>query len=195
MKKQFIISCLLLFSLVSTVQAQEPFLGEIRMFAGNFAPSGWAFCDGQLLPINQNQALFSLLGTTYGGDGRTTFALPDLRSRFAMHAGNGPGLTPRPQGQKSGTEQHTLTINNMPSHNHGVAIPSAAEGDTANPNDPNNSNFIAGDGVNGFKDASDGNLANFNTGNTGSSQPVDHIPPFITVRYIIALQGLFPSQN
>lgn len=96
----------------------EPFLGQITMFAGNFAPRSWAFCNGQLLSIAQNQALFSILGTTYGGDGRTTFALPDLRGRAAMHAGTGPGLSTRKLGQRFGTETNTMTINTMPQHNH-----------------------------------------------------------------------------
>jgi microcystin-dependent protein len=110
----------LAFSCQSALASADPFIGEIRVFAGNFAPRGWAKCEGQLLPINQNQALFSLLGTMYGGDGRTTFGLPDLRGRVAMHAGNGPGLTPRPQGaqHRGGSEQVTLTTSEMPSHGH-----------------------------------------------------------------------------
>ncbi|MBD3756388.1 MAG: phage tail protein, partial [Gammaproteobacteria bacterium] len=96
----------------------EPFVGEIRMFAGNFAPRGWAFCDGQLLAVSQNDALFSLLGTIYGGDGRTTFGLPDMRGRIPVHQGSGPGLSPRRLGSKSGAETETLTVNQMPSHTH-----------------------------------------------------------------------------
>ncbi|WP_191861093.1 phage tail protein [Hanstruepera ponticola] len=191
MKKQIIILCLLLLSVIGNLQAQEPFIGEIRMFAGNFAPRGWAFCDGQLLPISQNQALFSILGTTYGGDGRTTFGLPELRGRFAMHAGNGPGLTPRPQGQRSGSENHTLTSNNLPPHSHVVAIPSAQVGDTDIPN----GNILSGNSINGFKANSDGTLATFNTGSSGNNAAVNHVPPFTTVRYIICLQGVFPSRN
>jgi microcystin-dependent protein len=191
MKKQIIILGLILFSSISTIQAQDGFIGEIRMFAGNFAPRDWAFCDGQLLAISQNTALYSLVGTIYGGDGRVTFGLPDLRGRLAMHAGNGPGLTPWPQGLKSGTESHTLTINNLPSHNHGVGIPSAAEGDRDYPI----GNYLAGNGINGFKNASDGNLANFNTVNTGNNQSVNHMPPYTTVRYIICLFGTYPSRN
>ncbi|WP_340819596.1 tail fiber protein [Methanolobus sp. WCC4] len=99
-------------------QSTDPLLGEITLFAGNFAPRGWAFCNGQLLPINQNQALFSILGTTYGGDGRTTFALPDLRGRAPVHAGNGPGLSPVVLGQKGGAETVALNVNQMPSHTH-----------------------------------------------------------------------------
>ncbi|MEQ9567295.1 MAG: tail fiber protein, partial [Pseudomonadales bacterium] len=97
----------------------EPFVGEIRMFAGNFAPRGWAYCDGQLLAVSQNDALFSLLGTIYGGDGRTTFGLPDMRGRIPLHAGTGPGLSPRRLGSKSGSEKETLTVNQLASHSHG----------------------------------------------------------------------------
>ena len=110
----------------------EPFVGEIRMFAGNFAPQGWAFCDGQLLSVNQNDALFSLLGTIYGGDGRTTFGLPDLRGRLPMHAGTGPGLSPQRMGSMGGQENVTLTVNEMPAHSHSANAQSV----TANSNDP-----------------------------------------------------------
>jgi len=101
----------------------DPFIGEIIMFAGNFAPRGWAFCDGQLLPISQNSALFSILGTTYGGDGRTTFALPDLRGRVPIHAGSGPGLSYRNLGAKEGQEEMSLTVSQIPSHTHSNSIP------------------------------------------------------------------------
>ncbi len=100
----------------------DPFIGEIIMFGGNFAPRSWALCDGQLLPINQHSALFSILGTIYGGDGRTTFALPDLRGRAAIHAGHGPGLSDRRLGSRSGTETTTIQIHNLPVHSHTVII-------------------------------------------------------------------------
>ena len=103
-------------------RSQEPFLAQISLFGGNFAPRGWAFCDGQLLPIAQYSAVFALLGTTYGGDGRTTFALPDMRGRALLHAGGGPGLTFRRLGDKSGAEEITLTVQQMPSHNHGASV-------------------------------------------------------------------------
>ena len=163
----------------------EPFIAEIKMFGGNFAPRGWAFCDGQLLPISSYNALFSLLGTTYGGDGRTTFGLPDLRGRFAMHPGNGPGLTSRRHGDKGGTETNTLTPGQLPSHNHGVS--SATEGTSKSPVGKvlavtDDRNYVDG-------------AATGTTQNTGSNQSVNNMPPFGTVHYIIALQGVFPSRS
>jgi microcystin-dependent protein len=167
----------------------EPFLAEIIMFGGNFAPRGWALCDGQLLPINQNQALFSLLGTTYGGDGRTTFGLPDLRGRLAMHPGNGPGLSPRRLGEKGGTEQNTLTTPQLPAHNHTLAAK-----EEANAADPDGT-FIAGSGFNAFGTAADKTMNTTAIGNTGGGQAVNNIQPFECVNFIIALQGIFPSRN
>lgn len=167
----------------------EPFIGEIIMFAGNFAPRGWAFCDGQLLPISQNTALFSILGTTYGGDGRTTFGLPDLRGRFAMHAGNGPGLTPRRLGEKSGTESNTITANQMPSHNHSVDLASSSEGEETSPA----GNIMAVTDDRNYINDTGSDMGP--TGNSGGGQRVNHMPPYNTVRYIIALVGLFPSRT
>lgn len=194
MKKQFIILNILLLSLISIVQAQDPILGEIRMFAGNFTPSGWAECDGQLLLISENSALFTVLGTEYGGNGETTFGLPNLRGRLAMHAGNGPDLTPRPQGQRGGRESLSLKPNNVPSHRHEIAIPVAEEGATNDPID----NYLAGNGVNGFNrnnlEVPETTGPMFNTGNnTQGNERIDNIPPFIAVRYIIAIQGIYPS--
>jgi len=167
----------------------EPFIAQIIMFGGNFAPRGWAFCDGQLLPISSNQALFSILGTTYGGDGRTTFALPDLRGRFAMHPGTGPGLTSRRLGDKAGTESHTLTLNQLPAHNHQMNLASSNEGEATSPTGnvlavSDDRNYVSGTGT-----------AMGPTGNSGSGQPVNHMPPFTTVNFIIALQGIFPSRS
>ena len=163
------------------------------MFGGNFAPRGWALCDGQLLSISQNDALFSIIGTIYGGDGRTTFGLPDLRGRVPMHSGNGPGLTPRPLGQKSGTEQNTLNVNQIPSHNHTASLPAKEEANTETPN----GHVIAGAGFNGFGSAPDAgiNMAPFTTTNTGSSQPINNMQPYQCVNFIIALQGIYPSRN
>lgn len=180
----------------------EPMIGEIRIFAGNFAPRSWAFCDGQLLAIAQNQALFSILGTTYGGDGRTTFALPDLRGRTAIGPGNGPGLTPRPLGQKSGQETHNLTIQEMPSHNHvltgGVSVGSNAN---AAPSNEASGNTL-GAGANIYNsDAADpgedlgGVSSTLAVANNGGSQAHNNMQPYLAVYYIIALQGVFPSRN
>jgi microcystin-dependent protein len=166
----------------------EPFLSEIRVFSFGFAPKGWAFCDGQLLPINQNQALFSLLGTTYGGDGRVNFALPDLRSRVPIHAGGGHTL-----GERGGEQAHTVSVGEMPAHTHGVAASSAATGGTANP---------AGHHLGGGNDvyAAPGTgtqttLRPDTVANTGGSQAHQNMQPFLTLTLCIALQGIFPSPD
>ena len=191
--KKSIFTIVLLLGMTLSSYAQEPFIGEIRMFAGNFAPRGWAFCDGQLLNIDSNSALFSILGTTYGGDGRTTFGLPDLRGRVSVHAGGstGPGLTPYRLGQKGGGEYNVLTTNQMPSHHHTVT-PKAS--DAANSGKPT-SNFIASPGVPAFGSVPNENMGTYNTGNTGASQSVNNIQPYTAVNYIIALQGLYPSRS
>lgn len=169
----------------------DDFLGIIKIFAGNFAPRGWAFCDGQLLSISQNSALFSLLGTTYGGDGMTTFALPDLRGRAPVHAGNGPGLTDRRIGQRFGSETVTLTEANLPGHSHTTSVNAASEGDTDNPT----GSVVAGNGVNSFGTASDTTLSSETTGNTGGGQAINNLQPVLVINYIIALQGIFPSRS
>lgn len=171
----------------------EPFIGEIIMFGGNFAPRGWALCDGALLSISQNQALFSILGTTYGGDGRTTFGLPDLRGRVSMHPGSGPGLTTRRLGEKGGTETNTLSVNQLPSHNHSVAVGvSTVAGEEATP-----AGQVLANSANSFnEDATSGqNLGGVSQSNVGGGQSVNNIQPFQCVNYIIALQGTFPSRN
>jgi len=165
----------------------EPFLAEIILFAGNFAPRGWALCQGQILPINQNQALFSLLGTTYGGDGRTSFALPDLRGRVPIHPGHGPGLSNYDLGQKGGTETNTLTPNQLPSHNHSIG---AAEEATAT--DPSGG-YVAGTGAAAFSASADVQLKP--TNNAGGGQAINNMQPFNCLNYIISLQGVFPSRN
>lgn len=165
----------------------EPFLAEIRIFGFNFAPRGWAFCDGQILPINQNQSLYALLGTTYGGDGRTTFALPDLRGRTPVHVGDG-----HVQGQRAGQEQVILTAGQMPAHSHTAQ----ATSDTASTPIPS-SNALAGSAPNELYHAAS-SLAGLNAGtiaNAGGSQGHDNMQPYITLNFCIALQGLFPSRN
>ena len=171
----------------------DPFIGQIVMFAGNFAPRGWAFCNGQLLAISSNQALFSILGTTYGGDGRTTFGLPDLRGRTAMHPGTGPGLTERRLGQKGGAESVTLTEAQVPSHSHTVGCVSAA-GSTK---DPKGALLAGSPGQTGFyhpAPASD-TMADTMLNATGGGQSHDNMAPFGCVNYIIALVGVFPSRS
>ncbi len=171
----------------------EPFLGQIMYFGFNFAPRGWAHCDGQLLPISQNTALFSLLGTIYGGDGRTTFALPDLRGRVPLHMGTGAGLTPRPIGQRSGVENMTLSVNNLPSHNHSLVV-STANGNTASPE----GNFIANAGAfdNDFdSNVGTGAMNSDSVTNTGGGQSFSIIQPYLVVNACIALTGIFPSRS
>ena len=162
----------------------EPFLGEIKIISWNFPPKGWTFCNGQLLPINQNQALFSLLGTTYGGNGQTTFALPDLRGRVPIHDGNGHTL-----GEKAGQEAHTITIQELPSHFHSVKV----FNDNANAT-PSGSFFAAAN--NTYQPAPPNtSLAPTSVTNTGGSQPHTNQQPFTVLSFCIALQGIFPSQN
>jgi microcystin-dependent protein len=170
----------------------EPFIGEIIMFGGNFAPRGWALCDGQLLPIAQNSALFSILGTTYGGDGRTTFALPDLRGRVSMHAGNGPGLSDRRLGQRGGAETATLTVANLPSHTHAAR----ASDQPANANKPSGNTWAVDVGGNTYSDTTPNQDMDAATvAATGGSQPFNNEQPFTVVNYIICLEGIFPSRS
>jgi microcystin-dependent protein len=177
----------------------EPFVGEIRMFAGNFAPRGWAFCDGQLLAVSQNDALFSLLGTIYGGDGRTTFGLPDLRGRVPIHTGQGPGLSNRRLGQKTGSERETLANNQIPLHNHllmasnNQATATGLNGGVlARTPEEAGDNFYA-------PPASDPslqvNLINTALEDSGGSQPHTNLMPSLCVHFIIALFGVYPSRH
>jgi microcystin-dependent protein len=170
----------------------EPFVGEIRMFAGNFAPRGWAFCDGQLLAVSQNDALFSLLGTIYGGDGRTTFGLPDLRGRIPLHAGTGPGLSPRRLGAKSGDENVTLTTNQLASHSHEFNANKAAATGAA----PQGK--MTAEIVGGFlyePTAQAASLASTVVANTGGSRSHSNLMPTLCINYIIALFGIYPSRQ
>ncbi len=179
----------------TALAAAEPFLGEIMMIGANFCPRGWANLDGQLLPIGQNAALFSLLGTTYGGDGRTTFGLPDLRARVPLHLGQGPGLTKRRQGTKGGTERHRLTMPQMPQHQH------ALNGSTGGGNKRSPTGNLLGQQARKnriYTPAGTGPLAPMHQsviGPAGSGQPHNNMQPFLAIRFCIALQGDFPSRN
>lgn len=170
----------------------EPFTGEIKIFGGNFAILGYAFCDGQLMSIAENDALFSLIGTTYGGDGQTTFGLPDLRGRLPVHYGSGPGLTPRSMGEMSGTETVTINTNQMPSHNHAV-IADSNNGGSGNPQN----NIVAASAVGlPYLPAQPNNqMGNQSIGQAGGSQPHDNMMPYLCVNFIISLYGMFPSRN
>jgi microcystin-dependent protein len=173
----------------------EPFLGQIQTFGFGFAPRGWAQCNGQILPIAQNTALFSLLGTTYGGNGQTTFALPDLRSRWPNHQGQGPGLSSYDLGQVGGVENETLTIQNMPAHNHPATVGANSEGSTSA--DPTN-NFLGNTAVGNIYAGAGGANMNANMvtiGISGGSQPFPVIQPYLTINFCIALEGIFPSRN
>ena len=165
----------------------EPFLSEIRVFSFGFPPRGWALCNGQLLPINQNQALFSLLGTTYGGDGRVNFALPNLQGRVPIHTGNGHVL-----GERAGESAHALSMAEMPTHTH-AAQASAA---TGTQNVPANNMVLSQRAAEIYRAPS--NLSPMVTGtvtNAGGSQPHENMQPHLTLNFCIALQGIFPSQN
>jgi microcystin-dependent protein len=166
--------------------ASEPFIGEVRIFSFGFAPKGWALCNGQLLPINQNQALFSILGTTYGGDGRTTFGLPDLQARTPIHVGRG-----FVEGQNGGEQTHTLTINEMPIHTHAVK----GSEDNASLSTPVG-NFWAKPGQNAYSNAPPN--ASLNPATVlpvGGSQAHNNMSPYLVLNFAIALQGIFPSRN
>lgn len=169
----------------------EPFVGEVRMFAGNFAPRGWAFCDGQLLAVSQNDALFSLLGTIYGGDGRTTFGLPDLRGRIPIHAGSGPGLSPRRLGAKAGAENETLTVNQLPSHTHGPVRGNPAAASDQIPTGEVN----ATSSVDIYTSSGNANMASQAVTNVGGSRSHTNLQPFLCIYFIIALVGIYPSRQ
>jgi microcystin-dependent protein len=171
----------------------EPFVGEIRMFAGNFAPRGWAFCDGQLLAVSQNDALFSLLGTIYGGDGRTTFGLPDLRGRIPVHAGQGPGLSERRLGAKGGEEKVTLTVQQLPAHTHSVqGTNDTADATTPAGNVPAQSTIVD---LYTPPTTADQSFATQAVSNVGGSQSHTNLMPFLCVHFIIALFGIYPSRH
>ena len=186
--------------LAQPAQASEPFIAEIVMFGGNFAPRSWAFCDGQLLSIANNTALFSLLGTTYGGDGRTTFGLPDLRGRTAIHPGNGPGLSSYRLGEKGGSESVRLTVSQIPSHNHSVSAVLKGKDTSGNSASPNNNTLASKSRTNIYSsDAPDVNMTAASVAgaqsNVGGSTGHENRMPFLAVNHIIALFGVYPSRN
>ena len=171
----------------------DPFVAEIRIFGGNFAPIGWAFCDGQLLPISQNTALFSLLGTTYGGDGRTTFGLPDLRGRSPLHQGQGPGLTSRQLGESAGVETVTLTQSQIPMHTHALAGDAAAAATSLSPGA-----HLLGKPASAKIYGPATSMVPMSTaaiGPAGQNQAHDNRQPYLVLSFIIALQGIFPPRS
>jgi microcystin-dependent protein len=166
----------------------EPFMSEIKIMSFNFPPKGWALCNGQLLPINQNQALFSLLGTTYGGNGQTNFALPNLQGRTPVHRGNGHTL-----GETGGQESHTLTPSEMPTHTHTMNASSSPGNDVGS-----GAPLVLASPLNQTYRSGTGSLQSLAAGtvtNTGGSQPHENMQPYLTLSFCIALQGIFPSQN
>lgn len=191
------VSLLFLASLVSLfhsspAQAQStPLLGQVMIVPYQFAPKGWALCNGQVLAINQNTALFALLGTTFGGDGQTTFALPDLRGRVPIGMGQGPGLSSYVLGEAGGVEQVTLTLSQIPSHTH-VPMGSTA---VANTGSPGGASWAAPRALLYSSTPPSVPMSSAALGSTGGGQPHDNMKPFLVVTYVIALQGIFPSRN
>jgi microcystin-dependent protein len=172
----------------------DPFVAEVRIFAGNFAPTGWALCNGQLLPISQNTALFSLLGTTYGGDGKSTFALPDLQDRVPMHPGQGPGLSDRLLGEQGGVETVTLLESEIPAHTHQAFARSPVP---ANQDDPDATTVLSQVvGANVYAPAGGGRpMAPQALGLAGGDLPHNNLQPYLVLTFIIALQGIFPQRS
>ena len=178
----------------------EPFMGEITMFAGNFPPRSWAYCNGALLAISQNDALFSLLGTIYGGDGRTTFGLPDLRARIPNHAGTGPGLSNRRLGSKGGSQVETIISQTMPAHTHTVVAKAKATTEPLSSGSPKDAMLPAIAPLNAYNsDTPDKKMQTgsvvYTATNTGGSQAHSNLPPYLGINFIIALYGTYPSRN
>lgn len=169
-----------------------PFLGEIMLIAGSYPPSGWALCNGQVLPISNYPALFSLLGTTYGGNGQSTFALPDLRDRVPIHKGQGPGLTNRVQGERSGEASHVLTLAELPAHSHGVRVSSAA-GSVVSPTGMFPAGVASGDPQ--FNTVANIPMSGAAIAGVGGSTAHPNLQPYLGLNFCIALQGSFPSQT
>lgn len=180
---------------------QTGLIGEIRMFAGNFAPRTWAFCEGQLLSIASNTALFSIIGTIYGGDGRTTFALPDLRGRLPVSPGTGPGLSPYREGQRGGVEHITLNVLELPNHHHTATVDVTIGANTEPATSGEAANSVLGEASANLynSNAADEKLGSVaamaNIVNTGGNQSHENRQPYLAVNYIIALQGVFPSRG
>ncbi len=172
----------------------QPYIGQITLFAGNFAPYSYAFCDGRTINISDNDALYALIGTTYGGDGVNTFALPDLRGRVPIHQGTASTGTSYVEGQKAGVEQVTLTTQQIPAHNHGVVANSAA-GNQANPSGGVLAGSTTVETYEAVTPSAQDALSSQAVAASGSSQPHDNHQPFLAVSYIIALYGVFPSRN
>ena len=174
----------------------DPFVAEIRIFPFTFAPTGWAFCDGQILPISQNTALFSLLGTTYGGDGKSTFALPDLQGSSAMHPGQGPGLSLHDLGETGGSESVTLLTSEMPAHGHAVGRALNDAGNTISPANAVWAQSAAGRGAAAlYKDGAPTGPVQLQSLNvTGGGLPHQNMQPYLTLNFCIALQGVFPAR-
>jgi microcystin-dependent protein len=165
----------------------QPFVGEIRMFAGNFAPAGWMLCDGQLLPISENETLFTLIGTTYGGDGQSTFALPDLRGRVPLHQGSGSILA-----ETGGAETITLTVSQIPAHSHPLVGTTSITNDTS----PANNVVAQSNTLDPYQSTAGGSpMAAQSISSVGGSQPHDNFQPYLCINFIISLFGIFPSQT
>jgi microcystin-dependent protein len=189
-------------------QAQQGFIGEVRLFAGNFAPRGWAFCDGNVLPISSNTSLYSILGTTYGGDGRSTFALPDMRGRVAVGPRTGPGLSQYREGQQGGTETNTLSTAQLPAHNHDATGVIKASNANATTKEPGGNYFASsiyainrGNIVDVLSYGATSNVEmnanaiDVTVGNTGDNQAANNRQPYLAMNYIICTQGLYPARN
>jgi microcystin-dependent protein len=171
----------------------QPYIGEIRMVGFNFAPVGWALCNGALMAITESEALFALIGTTYGGDGQQTFALPDLQSRFPVHMGQGPGLNSRILGESAGAESVTLITQQMPGHTHGFSADAAGSSSAS----PKGKVHGVAPGLACYAEPGTGNgtMAASAIASAGGSQPHDNMPPYLVVNFIISLFGIFPTQN
>ncbi|CAM3407867.1 tail fiber protein [Paenibacillus lupini] len=172
----------------------DPFIGEIRLFAGNYAPNGWALCNGQLMSIRSNTALFSLLGVNYGGDGMNTFALPDLQGRAPMHWGEGAGLTPRSIGETGGEQNQTLLINEIPAHNHLANAQTVSDKLEASGDIWANAGAPGRGGVQNYSEKADVRLNPMAVGVAGGSQPHNNMQPYQALNFIISLQGVFPQR-